>query len=250
MESFASPADAAPALSRGLSILESVAAAERELGFAEIAAGLGLPNASVSRLLGVLCAHGYLVRADGKRGGYRPGPRLACLSRQGSLADRLKEQASPLLGRLRDETGNTAAVILWTGKDMVWLTKRVHPAAAPMLDEGSVNADLDEFPWGWLFLLEVTDEARRQLLAQAKERPRRTRLRQAEADLGRLGHVIDNQAVMPHLCRLAAPVRDGRGRLVAALALAGNPLTLPTRSIPDYGRRLVAAAHELSTALY
>ncbi len=249
MELSASPADAAPALSRGLSILEAVAAAGRELAFSEIAAGLGLPNASVSRLLGVLCAHGYLVRADGKRGGYRPGPRLARLACRTPLAERLKALAAPHLERLRDETGNTAAVILLSGGEMMWLDKRVHQAAAPMLEVGSVNADLGEFPWGWIFLLEATEAVRERHLADPQGRRLRPRLRQAETDLRRQGFAIDNQALMPHLCRLAAPLRDVRGTLVGALALAGNPLTLPTRRISDFGHRLAIAAQELSATL-
>jgi DNA-binding IclR family transcriptional regulator len=250
MKILVNPADPVPALSRGLSILESVVAADRELSFTEIAGGLGLPNASVSRLLGVLGRHGYVLRADGKRGGYRPGPRLACLARRVSLAERLREAAAPSLERLRDQTGNTAAVILWTGRDMEWLDKRVHPAAAPMLDIGSVQSDLDGYPWGWLFFLGLAEDVRRKRLREmADARDFRQRIQHAEQELHEHGFVSDHQRVMAHLCRLAAPVRDAGGHLVAALGLAGNPSTLPARRVRGMGCMLAGEARQVGDRL-
>jgi DNA-binding IclR family transcriptional regulator len=250
MKVLSKPADPAPALSRGLSILEAVSAAERELSFSAIAAGLGLPNASVSRLLGVLCGRGYVLRADGKRGGYRPGPRLAMFARRRSLAERLRVASAPALERLRDETGNTAALILWTGTEMEWLDKRIHPVAVPMQDIGSVQADYANYPWGWLFFLELpAEERRRHLRGAADARVLRQRIRHAEAGLREQGYVLDAEAVMAHLCRMAAPIRDADGRLVAALCLAGNPLTLPSRRVRKIGQSLVREAGQVEQDL-
>lgn len=142
----------APALDRGLAILELVEGQADPLAFGVIVERLGLPTASATRLLKVLCRRGYLVR-EAAGGSYRGGPRLAAWGQAPPLHERLRIAAEPVLQALALRTRHTAICLSWNGCFTRCVAKQLHERGLGMQRVGDIHHDLAHFPWHpWLLV--------------------------------------------------------------------------------------------------
>ena len=116
MSRHEAPTPIAQTLDRGLQILEAVAQAGEALTVAEAAAAVGLDRTVAHRLVATLATRGYLQREGG--GGYRLGP--TCLALASVVTD-LRAAARPRLEVLRDATGETAHLVVLSGRDVVFI---------------------------------------------------------------------------------------------------------------------------------
>jgi len=229
------------ALARGLALLQRVNAAPTGCAFVELREILGLPNATVSRLLGALLELDYLQR-DGTR--YRPGPALRALAHRQPMEERLRRAALPHLRELRDRAENTTVLMQWTGGRAVCLERVLHPDSLVLQEPGHVTRFMFESPWG-VFVL---SPSRWEAAFRQHPRPRgatRTRYRR---ELGRLrrhgfccGPTVDRQ-------RLAAPIRCGE-TVVGALVVGGTLASLDDQLVAEVGPMVAAAATACSQDL-
>jgi DNA-binding IclR family transcriptional regulator len=115
-----SPREASPptsqTLDRGLQVLEAVARAGDPLTVADSAAAVGLDRTVAHRLIATLAARGYLQRDA--NGGYRLGP--TCLALASAITD-LRTAARPYLEAVRDATGETAHLVVLSGREVVFI---------------------------------------------------------------------------------------------------------------------------------
>lgn len=242
------PASAAPALERGLDLLEAVAAAPAAgLGFTELAARLRIPPASAARLLNVLVRRGFLAKAP-NAGGYQPGAALERLGRRATLESRLLQHADRLLPALRDATANTAVLFLRDGDKTRCALKHMHEESMVMQEVGAVRSDLLNYPWGWIFATDLPRERVKQLESpwSAVEVPR-AEYRRGLAMYRRNGFTFDRN---PHRgwLRFAAPV-TADATVIAAVALGLNRTELPAAEVGRLGRLLKQCADELTRRL-
>ncbi|OGV62729.1 MAG: hypothetical protein A3K19_18270 [Lentisphaerae bacterium RIFOXYB12_FULL_65_16] len=235
-----------PALKRGLEILKQVAASERPLGYNEIVERTHIPPSSVTRLLKSLEEGRYLVRdAAGK---YRAGNELRFSGGMAPTFARLLAQSKPVLASLSQRTRNTALLLYWNGQELQSLDKVVDPASIVMQEVGSISRDLSNAPWGWVFHAALDAAGRREADACMTDHARfRRRLKARLAWYEKHGFAYDDAEHFPHVRRLAAPVLE-HGRVVGAVALGGNPLTIPDKAVLTCGAAVKAAARELSLA--
>jgi DNA-binding IclR family transcriptional regulator len=103
---------------RTLDLLELVARSETPHGLIEIADEAGLDKSTTARLLAVLEAR-KLLRRDPETRKYAAGPRLIWLGVLAADRSDLRRAAEPLLGELRDQTGETVSLHIRVGDDRV-----------------------------------------------------------------------------------------------------------------------------------
>jgi len=103
-------------LDRGLQVLEAVARSADPVSVAEAATEVGIDRRVAHRLIETLVARGYLHR-EGIRG-YRLGP--TCLSLASAISD-LRSLAQPYLEQLAEQTGETAHLVVMSGRDVVFI---------------------------------------------------------------------------------------------------------------------------------
>ena len=238
----------APALHNGLEVLELLGACGGDVGFNEVASHLGVSKATTSRVLKVLRMRGYVVK-DQLNGRYRPGPRMSLLGNSLPAAEILRRSLPGVLESLREKVGNTVLFIFWNGHELQCLDKRVHQGSVPMQEVGHLDRDLTAGPWGWLVYDSLDDAGRRDA---------ETRMRDSIdwcpifEKLGKFfkknGFCYDDQELYRPLRRLAAPVSVG-GKLVGALAIGGNPLTIKNSEVKRLGKILKEHAATLSASL-
>jgi IclR family acetate operon transcriptional repressor len=116
---------------RALDLLEALAGSDHPVGVGELAARTGLPQGTAHRLLRSLQARGY-VRHDPARK-YSLG---AAAFRLGDAAQRsLAHTARPFLGRLVEQTGETANLSVMEGDDVVYVAQVPSPHTLRMFAE-------------------------------------------------------------------------------------------------------------------
>jgi IclR family acetate operon transcriptional repressor len=243
------PAPGTAAIDRGAGLLVRVLEAREPVSLSELAAEIGIPKSTASRLVSALERHG-LIEQDGERGRLRPGPAILRVAERGLLERSLIELARPTLealGELSGETINLAVPgpvgvehvaqvdsrhFLGAGK---WVGRAVdyHCSANGKVFLAFGRASVPE-------LLEshtpttITD-------------PRRLR---AELDTIRAsGLAIAVDELEPGLAAIAVPVLGAHGDVIAAISVTGPTLRMSPARIAELRTPLIVEARRLSERL-
>jgi len=249
INSLKNPTDSsAPALTRGLAILKLIVSAPNGLSFNEILEKMNAPRTTVTRLLSVLREQNDLIK--GEDGRYRIGPGMELFVRHGNMLDRLGAVARPFLKSLRDELRHTVLVIYFDSSqnpmEMVCIAKSQHELSFAMQPEGLRASNVDANPWGWLYFGHQS-KATRQRLFSSMDKPDGFREHWEQ----RWRYVCEHQFAFDDdqhdigIRRLAAPIRDQKGGLVAALGLGASPKALPKQQVSKVGNRLVEVSQKI-----
>jgi IclR family KDG regulon transcriptional repressor len=240
---------------RAAALVDLLAKEGEELGAREIARRAGLTRSTAHRLLVSLELVGLVEQApltDKYRLGYKAGFWASRSSHQSGL----HEKALPHMARLRDHTqetvglsvrvrgGRTYLAQVESRHDIRWTmeTGRLLPlhAGAPgklllaSLPDAEVEAVLRRLPPRRL--TPATPIGRGQILAAVRK------IRRDGVAVG-LGEIVDGSAT------IAAPVRDARGEVVAALSVSGPSFRFTEARRAAAVPALRAAAADLSREL-
>ena len=231
---------------RALRVLERVASFPRPASLTEIANAANLHPSTTYRLLGTLVQTGYITR-DGRTGLYRLGLKLLRISH--ALEDQLdiRSIALPVMERIVTQENETVSLVIRTGSTAVVIERvqcaRQIRSVTPVGSHGPLHCTAaGKVLIAWLKTPEVQ--------AILKEAPpvRYTARTITEADklLAELGKVraqgvaLDRGERAEDLIGIAGPVRNARGRVIAALSLSGPAQRLG----PDRRPSLAAVVRE------
>lgn len=150
-------------LSRGLLILDVLRQAQGFMALSDISIEAGLDASTTHRLLQVLTETGYVVRDDAQKR-YLPGPRaLSPLSLFHPLLQ-LRNEVMPVLKMLHDEIGETAALILFLGRERLIVEfSRANNQLTPYYDTW-LRSPLTGSASGKLLLAWMSEDERSDLL--------------------------------------------------------------------------------------
>ena len=245
-------------LGRGLEILAVLggeeATASGGLGVVRIAQLVGREKSQVSRALKTLAESGFVDR-DPDSLVYRLGTRLFTLAARAGH-QRLLSAAPPVLEALVARTGETAHLTVLDGAEVLTLLSQPSPRAIRASGWSGRRVPVHCTSSGRALLFDH-DRARLAELLPGPELPARglgsprdaSELHRRIAAARTKGYALVDQEFEAGLVGVAAPVRDFRGRIVAALNVSGPKfrfgIQLDTAAGPDVKR----AAGELSTQL-
>ncbi|MEO8545134.1 MAG: IclR family transcriptional regulator [Betaproteobacteria bacterium] len=116
-----------PALQRGLQLLAQFTRDERQLTGAELARRLGLPRASVFRMLQTLEQLGFVERA-GDSAHYQLGMAVLRLGFEYLASMELTELGRPIIDALASATGLSAHLVVRDDREVVFIAKAVGPS--------------------------------------------------------------------------------------------------------------------------
>src|SRR4051794_11653677 len=223
------------------------------LGVVRISELVGREKSQVSRALRTLAQAG-LVERDAATREYRLGWRLFALAAR--VADqRLMDLGPPVLHRLVAALRETAHLSVLDGGDVVTVLSEASPRAVRAIEWTGRAVPAHCTSAGRALLLDHDAAALRALLGSdelAAPGPRAPRAvgelaRRIEAARPRGLAVVEDE-FEPGLVGVGAPVRDFRGRIVAALNVSAPKFRLGRR-LGAAGREVKAAADELSARL-
>jgi IclR family KDG regulon transcriptional repressor len=229
---------ASATLGRALDVLVELggdeAAANGGLGVVRIAELLGRDKSQVSRTLKALGQRGFVDR-DPDTLEYRLGWRLYGLAAQTGRS-RLLVLAPPLLRGLVDRLGETAHLSVLEGDEVLTLLSERSPRLVQASDWSGRRVPARCTSSGRALLL---DEDPASLTGDLHRRLGRAR---------ELGYAVVDGEFEPGLVGAAAPVRDFRDRIVAAINVSGPKFRLGDR-LDAAGAEVRQAAQELSREL-
>jgi DNA-binding IclR family transcriptional regulator len=237
-------------LRRDLDVLRELASEESlrrgGLGVTRIAERLGREKSQISRALRALAAEG-LAERDSETRTYQLGWELYRLAARGVQA-RLVRAASPVLRRLAEQLqAETRLSVVIDGQVMTLASvvpgRRTRSGLRSDLPSEQAALTLAETPSGPVLALDWSDAALADEFAEDETSAMHEHVRTARRE-----GVVHYPGVDPAEGRYAAPVRDFRGVVVAALQIGTVAQAVPA-SAADPARTVAAAAAELSAAL-
>lgn len=238
------------AIDRALAVLSSFVA-HPEQGISEIAERTDLSPSTVHRIVRALVSARYLAQApDTDR--YRYGPEAVVLGR--SAREGLGfNVAKPLLEQLGGETGESINMGILDGHEVV-VVMRVE-SVQPLRFDQPIGSRIK--PHGSSMgksLMAFSDGSNGPKIELTKITPMTITTKKAlKAELETVrerGYAFDHEESIPGVSCVGAPILDGNGNAIAAVAIQGPTVRMTTERMHILARRLVVATAEISEAMH
>ncbi|MGH9116748.1 MAG: IclR family transcriptional regulator [Acidimicrobiales bacterium] len=208
-------------------LLKQFTTHDRELGVSELARRLDVGKSTVHRLLSTLAGEGFLEQ-DAESGKYRLGLVVYDLGAAVAVHMDLHEAVLPPMERLRNATGETVHTAVLDGREVVYVERLDSPNTLRLfLDVGRRN-------WAHCTgtgkaLLAFLPEPQLDRLLKGWRLPQKTPhtitdvqlLRKELKETHRRGYAQNMNESEMGVLSVAAPIRDGSGRVRAAVSVAG-----------------------------
>lgn len=212
---------------RAFGVLEHIAAADEPPSLEELTRAIGLPKPTVFRILRLL-ARGGLVQRDVHQKRYLVGERVAALALDVQMRSPRRRERRAILARLVEAIGETCNFTMLDGTEVVYLERVETSANVRLHMKAGSRVPLHCTASGKLLLSELPLTQVRRLLGPGPL-PRYTPrtivgMAALERELMRIrtsGVGTDSGEFLVDSVCLAVPVRDGQGRMCAAVAVHG-----------------------------
>jgi DNA-binding IclR family transcriptional regulator len=238
---------------RALQVLE-ILARQGQGGVSDIADTLGVHKSTVSRLVSVLEARGFVEQlAD--RGKYRLGFTLVRLAGATMATRDLGKESREISEALAAEAGETVNLAILEGDRAINITEASGPLGIALRTWVGQSSPAHATSSGKVLLAAVPEDRLGQVLGGTLERFTSNTI----VDLGSLteqlrliarrGWAAAVEELEDGLNAIAAPVRDHTGDVIAALSISGPSFRLTDDAIEKLSPRVRSAALEVSRRL-
>lgn len=246
----------APALARGLKVLELLAQEESELSLTSISERLTIPAPSLWRILCVLRDNGYLL-FDQEKKTYRLGFKFLYLGNIMLNRMGFRSQARGYLKQLVEMTGETAELSARVKDQLVLIDQVEGPEAVRLFSRiGSAYPYFHATAPGKVYLAHIIGEKLKHVMDRMGL-PKITKytitsfteLENELRSVKKRGYGFDHQEMRIGVSRIAAPVYNHMGKVVACLGVAGPSFRITPKSHEKVGRWTKELAGQLSKEL-
>ncbi len=223
-------------------------------GVTEIAGKVGLHKSSVSRILATLEKE-QVVERDTQSRKYRLG--LGLLSVAGPLLADLdvRRAALPVLRDLAARTGETSALVVWSGSQAVTVEQVPSPQQIKHTTPLGTRYQTAESASVQVFLAELPADEVRTRIHSGQPTLADTSPVAMEAFLAELqrvalrGYAVNHGLTSSDVVGIASPVSDHRGEVVGAVLIAAPSYRVATEAVSELGQQALGAATEISRRL-
>lgn len=246
----------APALERGLKVLDLLAEEGSELGLKSIAQTLDIPVPSLWRILGVLRENGYVLFDPDKKT-YRLGFKFLYLGNIVLNRMGFRSQARGYLKQLVELTGETAELSARVKDQLILVDQVEGPDAVRLFSRiGSAYPYFHATAPGKVYLAHI-DRDKLQSVMTRMGLPKITehtitRFDVLEKELRSVlahGFASDTEEMRAGVCRIASPVYDKTGKVVACLGIAAPSFRIQKGEYKRIGNIIKDLSQELSAEL-
>ncbi|TDV55263.1 IclR family transcriptional regulator [Actinophytocola oryzae] len=216
-------------LDRALVLLDELAAGPRTLD--QLAERLSVHKSTVLRLLRTLESHQFVQRTDVRH--YRLGTSLFDLAFRALEERDVRRSVEPALRALNAETGHTVHLASYEDGEVIYIDKVESRHNVRMVSRIGKRAPLHCTAVAKVLVAAMPADRREAVAASItydKMTPNTiTTPRAYLAELARVadqGYAVDDEEHEEHIHCVAAPVRDARGEVVAAMSLSVPQMVL------------------------
>jgi DNA-binding IclR family transcriptional regulator len=238
----------APALEKGLDILELLSREESGLGLAEIARRLDRTVGEIFRMIVVLETRGYIAQGAGDR--YGLTSRLFEIAHRTPLVRRLTAVAQPVMRALTATVNQSAHLAVLAGGTVLVIEQVNGPGNNHMVVRLGASIDLWRTSSGRVILAFLGARERRRIIEQFPPPGADPAAVEAELDAIRAaGWETRDSFVVRGVTNISAPVIDHSGQAVAALTVPHIELVNEPLPLETCRQAVIAAAHSVTVSL-
>jgi IclR family pca regulon transcriptional regulator len=219
------------ALARGLDVIRVFQPRQPAMSLAAVAAASGLPRPSARRILVTLQHLGY-VRAT--EGGFELTPRVLELGMSYVLSHSLWEIARPHMERLVGLTRESSSVAQLDGSDIVYVARVAVPKIVALAVTIGTRFPALPTSLGKVLLAALPSEEAGRVLAEPSRSGIAPWFQHSAQQRGEVlrdvrarGWALTDEELAPGIRSVAAPLRDGDGRVIAALNICVHAAETP-----------------------
>jgi len=240
-------------LSRAIAVLFTFTPRTPEMTLDAFAERLDLNKTSLLRILRTLEHERFVIR-EGER--YRLGPRVLELGNVYLSSLSVQEIARGPMERLARELGQTVSLAILDGLDVVYIG--IEHAQREVGIQGEVGGRhlAHATGLGKVMLADLDDDRLEALLSgtELKRLTHRTivdpvALRERLRTVRAAGYALDDEERAIGIRCVAAPIFDHRGRVIAAMSVAGPIFHMLDEDVPEVRDKLLAAVASVSERL-
>jgi DNA-binding IclR family transcriptional regulator len=253
------PTNLVQAIERAASILDTLGAHPRGISVGELSAKVNLPKGTTHRLLASLAYFGY-VRRDAKTRRYSLGFKLVELGNR--LLDHLdlSTEARPFLTELAERTRETVHLVVMDQGEIVYVDKvesTDSPGGLRMASRIGARTPAHSCAVGKVLLAHATEEELDAFI-QDKGLVRMTdhtitdpaQLRTHLKSVRQVGYAVDDEENEQGIRCVAAPIRNERGHVIAAISISAPAIRVTTETIDtNLKREVMQTAFRISAKL-
>ncbi|MBW7884989.1 MAG: IclR family transcriptional regulator [Caldilineaceae bacterium] len=238
---------------RALSLLDILAESPADCSLSEITKQAGLPTSTVHRLLTSLIQAGYVSQnPDTTR--YRLGHNLIRLSHKATQKHDLIQLARPWLEEMATQTGETVNLTARFDDSVIQLDHVDSPNMLRVSYPSGERFPLHASASGKLFLAFLSSDERQRILDRARHPFTQATIidkRKLEAELERIrqqGYAIDDAEREVGVRCVAAPIRNARGEVAAAISISGPSVRITVQRLHELAVSIMKTACTVSEA--
>jgi DNA-binding IclR family transcriptional regulator len=243
-----------PSLQRGIRIVEAILGKDNGLSALELEEQFGIPKTTIFRILHTLQNESWLEK-HGER--YLAGHRLIQSGLQALSGMELRRVSVPFLDKLSKETGETAHLGIWAGKQVMVAEVCDGPKHIRIACRAGTLTPAHCSSLGKVLLAGVVGSENLKVFYKGEILEKRTPSTITDLDelaveleqIAAQGYAVDDREYYEDVRCVASPVRNAFGGVVAALGITATTLTLKESMIPDTAAKVAKVAKEVSLAL-
>jgi DNA-binding IclR family transcriptional regulator len=237
---------------KALEVLDFFTVEKPELSLAEISRLMDVHKSSVYRILRTLEAAGFLCW-NAERERYSLSLKILELAGR-VLADYdLREVAAPTMEELAARTGEIIHLSILDGEEIVYLEKKGAGQVLTVATRVGGRYPAYASAMGKVLLAFLPEQPLREILGQtelAALTPNtiidKARLERELEKIRGQGYALDDEEAFPGIRCIAAPIRDPRGKVVAAISATVPAQRLPAERSPELVELIVEGASRIS----
>ncbi len=247
--------DASPdfieALARGLDVIRAFQPRQPVMSLTALAGASGLARPTVRRILLTLEQLGYVRAADG---GFELTPRVLELGMSYVLSRNLWEVARPHLERLVAQTHESSSIAQLDGSDIVYVARLAVPKIIALAVTIGTRFPAMATSLGKVLLAALPPGEAERVLAEpsrsgitARWQPEAAERAAALREVRARGWSLTDEQLAAGIRSVAAPLRDGDGRVIAAVNVTVHAAETPVGVLTgDYLPLLLQTAGAIS----
>jgi IclR family acetate operon transcriptional repressor len=227
----------------------------KSVRIADASREIGVARSTAHRLMQMLQHHGF-IRQDPESKAYVAGPELVRIGLAVVRDLDVRAVARPLMEQLVGELGETVHLSERHGRDVVFLDAVESPKALRVGARTGMTLPAHCTAAGKVLLADLTREELRELypdqrLPALTDRSVVTRkqLEQDIADVRTQGYAPNFGGSESDVHAIAAPIRDSRGNMRAALSVSVPPSRLKPADVPRFAAAVVDASGRIGEML-
>jgi IclR family pca regulon transcriptional regulator len=239
------------ALARGIDVIRAFGPRHPVMSLAAVAAATGLARPTARRILLTLAELGYVRSADG---GFELTPRVLDLGMSYVLSRNLWEVARPHMEGLVAQTHESSSIAQLDGSDIVYVARVAVPKIITLAVTIGTRFPAMQTSLGKVLLAGLPPEQVEAALAQpsrsgitARWQPAADERDAALREVRARGWSLTDEQLALGIRSVAAPLRDGDGRVIAAMNVTVHAAETPVDVLTgQYLPLLLAAASAIS----